>query len=62
MDDSSRQKDTLALNKGNLPIQENSGIDLESKGKQDASRSNPSEEKKRNIEERDLIHQLWHTS
>jgi hypothetical protein len=62
MDDSSRQKDTLALNKGNLPIQENSGIDLESKGKQEASRSSPSEEKTRNIEERDVIHQLWHTT
>jgi hypothetical protein len=50
------------LQEGILPVQENSGIDLESKGKQEASRSNPSEEKTRNIEERDLIHQLWHTS
>lgn len=61
MDDSSRQKDTLALQEGILPVQENSGIDLESKGKQEASRSNPSEEKTRNIEERDVIHQLRHT-
>ena len=61
MDDSSRQKGMLALKEGSLPVQENSGIDLESKGKQEASRSTPSEEKTRNIEERDVIHQLWHT-
>ncbi len=61
MDDSSRQKGMLALKEGNSPVQEKSGIDLESKGKQEASRSSPSEEKKRNIEERDVIHQLWHT-
>jgi hypothetical protein len=38
MDDSSRQKGMLALKEGNLPVQENSGIDLESKGKQEALR------------------------